>query len=326
MSTRQLLGGWVKWVFILVVALSVAALALAAVLEENHDYWSSFLLEIGAALLLAIPLILIGGLLEARIADARRLAEEGIEEVRSEVAGVRQDVSDARMQIAELGRVTAQRIADVRAADSELVKELREDVSQRNAWAALRRAEELGALDSRGVRVRLPRSSSRVRFKADETAGDGTSIELGVETPAGDLLVEAQDWAPDEPAEDALTRVAESLQRAGRYPGDVSFDAGAIFERLTDTLERVLSLRSGGRKGAPIGPVVELAGGWAITSLGLEHLSDARKNVKAALLRSSSDEASVKGSVDEEIFEVAADYHRGEQRREAEERLRGLEG
>jgi hypothetical protein len=317
--TRELLVSWVTLVALLCLVVGIAFVVLA---RGRGSYWSSVWINIGTTLFLAIPLVLLERLLETRIRELRRFAEESIEDVRSDVEGVRQEVNEARMQIAGLGQATARRIADARAADAGLVQALREDVSQRNTWHALRRADELEALDVRGVRVRLPKANLRVRFKA---VADTGAVLLGIESPEGDQLVETEYWAADELAEQVVARLAEALQRAGSYPGDESFDAAAIFERLAETLETVLSLRSGGQQAARLGPVVELANRWAITSDGLERIGRERRVVEATLLRSSSDQASVKRSTRgarADFVEAAVEYHRGEHRRAAAKRLR----
>src|SRR5262249_44071232 len=159
-------------------------------------------------------------------------------------------------------------IAAQRVTDADAVEDLRGDVSVENTLRLLRRARNLDAIDARGVRVRLPSAPLWLRFAdlpGKESAGHANVVFLSSEGRDGDPLVESEPWSPGERVEQPLARLAEALQRAGKYPGDETFDAAFIFRRLSDTFETALSLRTGGRKGANIGPVVELAADLAVT-------------------------------------------------------------
>jgi hypothetical protein len=335
-KTRELLDrlGVVKWIML---ALVIGGAAMVFWGSREDSYFAAALLEIGAALFLGIPLLLLERVMNTRMSEVQRAAkaaQESIHSVETKVQTVQQDVKEARTAIDELGRATAERISAARAEDSRAIQALRHDPSETNVWGLLNRAQDLEALDPLGVRVSLPGTPFRVRFGAlppDPAARRAAVVRLAVETPDGDELAADEEWSAAEPAADALTRLARELQRAGKYPGDARFDATLLFERLASTLETVLALRTGGRRGAQLGAVVELIGEWALTVQGLEHVDDDRRDVSADKLRTSP--AAARAELDAgdgadgdgafaEAFETAVAYHRGQHRRAAEARLR----
>lgn len=313
--------GIAKWAM---VGLVVGGGAFIAWGSSQQDYLQSALLEIGAALILVVPLLFLERLMESRLSRLREASEEKIETVRAEVENVRQGVQEARTQIRELGQATASRIAAMRDDDADAVRAVRDDVTEGNVWNLLHRAQDRETLDRRGVRVRVPGSAFRLRFRAVPAAGTaGGSVAIEVEDRNGDPASAAEEWSPAEPADMALAALVAELQRTGGYPG--SFDAEAIFERLADALETVLNLRSAGRKGGPLGRLIEIDGPWAITDRGLEHLTDSRRAISAKRLLSDREAArAALASGDPEAddrlasaLETAFEYHRGQDRRAA---------
>ena len=293
-------------------------------------YKSQLMLEVGSTLFLAIPLVLVEDVLKA--VNQRQAETEA--SLRKDLRGVKRDVQDARTRIEELGPATADRIAAARAADSAAVRAFRDDASELNAWRLLRRAQDLAALDPRGVRVRLPGSMLRARFRAEPSSVEDANVGLvlmTVEDADGERLAGTEAWSSEEPADEALSRLADELQGAGRYPGDASFDGEAIFNGLADAVGTVVALRTGGIDGAHLAPVIELEGEWALTVDGLAHIGDDRRRVPARLLLSDRHEARAILSGNDEIessddryesaVETAMSYHSGEDRRAARSRL-----
>jgi hypothetical protein len=303
---------------------------LIAVGSFADGYESSLMLEVGSALFLAIPLVLVEDVLEA----VNRRQAETEASLRKDLRGVKRDVQEARTRIEVLGEATADRIAATRASDSAAVRAFRDDASELNAWRLLRRAQDLAALDPRGARVRLPGSTLRARFRAERSSvddGDVGLVLMAVEDADGERLAGTEAWSYEESADEALSRLADELQSAGRYPGDASFDAEAIFNGLADTVGTVVALRTGGIDGAHLAPVIELEGDWALTVDGLAHIGDDRRRVPARLLLSDRDQARATLSGADEIaspgdryesaIETALSYHSGEDRRAARSRL-----
>jgi hypothetical protein len=286
---------------------------------DLRDYYSSTLLELGAALFLAVPLILLERVLRERI-------EERIGGVETEVQHVAETVSRTQSTIDEISEETRTRIAAARASDVELLKKLRDSPSEENVWNALHRVEEFSALDPDGVRVHVPASDLRMRFRADPAG----PVRISVEERDGTTVSGCGIWVADEPAGEALAELAESLQLSGEYSPDVLVDA-AMFERLAATLEGVLRTRIDGRHGTLHDRLVELDGPWALTLYGVEHLTDPQRRVRARVLLNDKPAAIVALSgggsspdpVAEAMLETARQYHSGVARRAADRRLTG---
>jgi hypothetical protein len=275
------------------------------------DYFSSAMLELGAALFLAVPLILL---------------ERVLQGVESEVQSVAETVSQAQSTIEEISEETRTRIAAAQAGDAELLEKLREDPSEENVWNALHRVEQFSALDPDGVRVHLPDSELRMRFRADPAG----PVRISVEKRDGTVVTSCGAWVADERAGEALADLAESLQLRGDYSPDVLVDA-AIFERLAATLEGVLRTRIDGRHGTLRDRLVELDDPWALTLYGVEHLSDPQRRVRARKLlndRAGALAALVPDgarpdAAAERMLDTARQYHSGVARRAADRRLDG---
>jgi hypothetical protein len=313
----------------LIVALLVAGAGLVGLgaLVGAGGYGSSVLLEVGAALFLAVPLIVVERLLSSRISKA----ESSIAHVRDDLASVHHDVQANAVRLEELGKATEQRIEANRTGAMEAIDRIRASVSQPNVARALRLVSDLDAVDPRGLRVRLPDSDLRLRFSplppGEGAAGDA-DIRLAIEEADGTPVESETDWTAHEPAEGVLARLATELQRAGRYPGDDSFDARAIFERLVHSLKLAVASRSEGASDQDPGRLTELAyEDWAITSKGFEHMSSGQpaaprnrlvSNPELALAK-LLEHASAPGNQDafNDGFAAAVEYHRGEDRRRA---------
>ena len=116
-------------------------------------------------------------------------------------------------------------------------------------WNALHRVEQFSALDPEGVRVHIPDSELRLRFRADPAG----PVRISVEERDGTTVSACSTWIVDEPASEALSELAESMQLTGDYSPDVLVNA-TIFERLAATLEGVLETRIDSRHGTLPGP------------------------------------------------------------------------
>ena len=292
---------------------------IGAVLDKTSGYLAAVLLEIGAALFLAVPLILLEQLLSLKIKESEANVQDQLEVVA-------EDVHRAQTRIDLLGDETLHEIAAARASDAEMVERLRADSSESNVWRALHRVQELLAVDDAGVRVRVPGASLRMRFKA--RPGDATAagpVDISVEDRDGKKITGFESWSPDESAVDALVSLAQDLWRQGAYPNDERFDATEIFQSLADVLGTVLHVWTSGRPGGQLGRVIELHGPWVVTQYGLEHIDDAHRRVRtrkllddrdgarAALLTSDDQDAEVN-----EAIKTAVAYHKGVAQRTAD--------
>jgi hypothetical protein len=323
-KANRILGrlGYAKWLILGLILVGVGVVLAGA--WVRNGYWAQVFVEVGATLFIAAPLVLLERVMESRFRYAT-------ESVKSEVAAVRRDVKDARVKLDELGQATDSLISETRLADADAIRALREDVTEPNTWRLLQRAYQLGAIDAGGVRVRLPETSIWIRFSAISAgpAEDSPTVQLCAEQQDATILA-AEEWTPEMPAKSALARIAEKLMSVGRYPGDEKFDAVSIFGYLIDTLDIVLPLRTRGRTGGLLGPVVELVGEWAVTADGLEHLTDEARAVTAKQMLDDEGRArttlldgltAAPGAEFDQAFETATEYHRGLDRLEARRRV-----
>lgn len=291
-------------------------------------YAGSVMLEIGAALFLAIPLVLLEDILES----VNRRQQETVRSIRSDLHEVTREVQEARTQIDELGRATTERISAERDADAAASADARAHPTEANVWRLLSRGHGLRATDPRGIRVQLPGSDLRMRFAAEPASGEDEgsgSVATSVEQADGERVAGPVAWRLDQPGEQVLPRLASELQTAGRYPGDDSFDAAAIFSALIDALDRLIALRTGRVQGARLPAVIEVLGVWVLTVDGLAHTTRDDRRVSARLLLTEREQAlEVLGDGDaaqdaalDEVMKTAVAFFSGRDRRRARERL-----
>ena len=307
-----------------------AAMMIGAFLADRSDYayWSSLLIELGAALFLGVPLLFLERLINRNATKIVKLGQE--------LESTRRDVQETRTRIEELPQAMANRIAARDATDVDLVDRLREGVSEEDIWQLLHRANELRALDARGIRVRSALSELWVRFAPDlteEADGREAAVQLSAELRNGNPLVELRRWLSGEAPEDALAQLDDDLDRVDNRPENATLDPVSVFTRLVGTLDTVVSLRSGRLKGTRLGPVVELVGNWAITANGIEHVHDEKRTMGARELLSDRSRARSRLAIPndgeepdeyfDEAFDTALEYHIGKDRRAAIARIRG---
>jgi hypothetical protein len=264
----------VRWVLgILITLAGLAAIFLSWRLEGEEEWPSSALLEIGAVLLLLVPLLLFERLFERRVERVER-------ETAEQVAGVREEVATARAEVAAaLGEVqesTEARLAERRASDQATVNRARDYLSLENVTRLLELAQRLGAVSSGGVRVPIPNASSRIKFEKVHMA-HGASGDVWEEFWVSIVDAEGErgprvTWQPEELGPDVMVNLIEVWQRAGTYPGEGFLNAKVIFEGLIETLDMVIERRRAGGERS-LGPMLERTSEhWALTDRGMEHL------------------------------------------------------
>jgi hypothetical protein len=264
------------------------------------------MLEVGAALFLAVPLILL-----------ERVLGERIKNVDAKVQNVAQTVSRAQTTIDEISEETRSRITEARAGDAELLEQLNHDPPERTVWDGLHRIAQLSMLDPAGLRVQIPTSELRTRFRPD-SAGP---VRISVEDRDGTPITGDGSWIPDDAGE-VLAELATSFQLAP-YAVDIEDHATEIFEELAATLKTLLRLRIDGRPGGPLDRLVELHHPWALTLYGVEHVDDPSRKVRARRLlddRTGARELLSQGEEDDTgpldaVLETATLYHSGMARR-----------
>jgi hypothetical protein len=225
------------------------ALVAAGWIIQGRAYVPAALLTLGASLMLLVPLAMLGFMLERRM----RHAEEQIH-----AAAVRLDTLTA---------VTRERLTENQRQREELFEKAKRDPSQEIMFALLGDALQIGAIAPSGVRVQVPETSLRLRFRTE----DGrvlTQVEELDGTP-----MEAVHWNAGETADVFAQRLSQHLKAIVHHPGKRAFDPSTVFRRLLDTLDLGVKARTGDRP-RDLGHIIEIPNEqWAISAEGLFSLA-----------------------------------------------------
>jgi len=253
------------------LGLGAGVVYLGAHIDGLDDYEQSIFVNVGTAFALIGPLFLAERALSRRIQEAghrARLAQRSAEAVRETVQATRDDVEELRTEFRE-------GLARVRAEDT--ARRQRAAVGSREDLIELyRRASQHFSIDRLGLRVPIDSLGLALRVRAVERAPDGERlwlVELGFEDDnlvrvGGDVT-----WSPGEEASDVFLRLAEELQRGGRWPGDAGFDPVHLLAAITDGLGKVIQIRTGARGDRDVRQIIEVVNDdWAVTREGLDSL------------------------------------------------------
>ena len=273
---RGLGGRWV--VIVILIALGGGAVFGGYLITDDHDsYFSSALLEGGVALFLLAPLLFVEHLIEKRVDAARADAKKDVEEVGRDVGTLREEVDRTSERIGELADEMSDRLDRRREQDAELVEAAVEVASWENIAELLGRAEGLGAISRRGVRVRLGGVFKWIHFRLAQTVPpDGGDAErmiwLSMQDAKGKDVAVVAIWSPEEAPTEPMLRLIEAWQQHGDYLAG-ALDPDQVFGGLIDALNLAIESRTGTRHAEPLDPLVEKVNEkWAFTDLGLEHL------------------------------------------------------
>ncbi len=227
------------------VTFSGVALVAVGWILQGESYVPGLLQQLGSSLMLLVPLALLGFMLEGRL---RRTEEQ---------------LRATTERLDTLTAVTRQRLAETRRHQDQMFDQARRAPNRSAILELLAEATRIGAIDSSGIRVRVPATTLRLRFRP--TAAD---ILVVVEEADGAALGEA-DWNADESAESFAQELAEVLRKLDRYPGDASYDPTMIFDRLIEILQLGVQARVG-ESSRDLEHLIEMPNDyWAICAGGL---------------------------------------------------------
>lgn len=211
---------------------------------QGAEYVPGLLLESGTAMMLLVPLALLGLVLEQRL----RRAEQQIRATAS--------------LLDELNTATRERLADDRHRRQELFDLARQNPTQRTVRVLLREALDMGAVASDGIRVRVPGTPLRLRFQVV----DPDAVQVRVEEADGARLHEFR-WDADETGSQFALGLAEALR--GRYPGDEHYDPAGVLRQLLAIVQIGVEGQTGEHP-HDLGPIIEIPNDqWAVCSDGL---------------------------------------------------------
>ncbi|QIJ65004.1 hypothetical protein [Streptomyces sp. JB150] len=229
-----------------------AAMVVGGWVMDGMGYVPGFLLEIGATLILLVPL----AVLERRL----HRTEQQTQELNEGLRRVDQRIHRAAEEIERLGRMSVEEGYGDREAALNTAENRGDQPSVRQV---LQQAQEMGAISAGGVRVR-PEGlvDARLRFRAARAA-----VTVRIETESGGQPTASswQSWRPGENARRLCRRLnAEARDMGVAGPGMPHLPV----EELVALVRLAVASHTG--DGRDLGAVVELAGDeWVISDDGL---------------------------------------------------------
>jgi hypothetical protein len=266
---------WVWFTGVLLFGLGVGIVCLGGVLDGLSDYLRSVFVDVGTAVGLTGPLFVGERLLSTRVREVRDQASAA----ETRAAAAQESYARTRQDLDELTTRVHQALDEVRADDRRRGDRFMESQAQEDLVELYERAAENGSIDRRGLRVSIDALDPfdwwlLVRVVRRSPEGDPVAwVELTFEdvalNPVGGTVV----WSPGERADDVFVRLATELQEVHSWPGDELFRPGEILQSITDTLGRVIDIRTGRSGDANVRPIIQLVNSdWAITRQGLDSL------------------------------------------------------
>jgi hypothetical protein len=261
------------------------------------DYAPQVWLDLGAALALFGPLYWVRSMLERglrKVSQQEQDTRTSVEYLSHEIQAIRRQTTAS---LEDLRRVTLENVRQRRRTDEDAIRSFEEAPTFQRVVGLLDRARELGAVSERGVRVRLPATTLRLRFPLAprQRDRDAPVLDVGIEEEDGTLPHDATappvamrgqrpvPWPADTGADQWAASVAPQLQRLNRYPGDDRFDPAGALEQLTRLMRVAIEARTRPSSAVPrLSPIVEMPNDeWVITEDGLQSpLSEASFTVK----------------------------------------------
>ncbi len=253
----------------LVLGTGIAGLGMVASGKATSGYAQAVLLEIGAAFLLATPLVYVGRAFENSV----QVAREESAAVATQLASVQEEVRETARRLEELTSATESRLDALAEEDQAAYRDFEERTSWHSVVNLLGRSAALKAIAPGGVRIKVPLMRERLRFSSEPVStefGD-SRLAVTVEDLAGAVMGQV-DWLQSDPPAEIMKKVAEELQRLNVFPGVEAFDASRMFRQLLDTIRTSLDARRRG-SALSLAPVIEIPGKqWAVTTDGLQCL------------------------------------------------------
>lgn len=300
---------------VVTVALGVCTIYVGSLVRG--DYAQQVWQNIGAALLLFGPLYWVQSMLERGLREVRQQEQHtrsSVEQLSHEIEAIRQQTTAS---LDDLRQVTLENVQERRRTDEDAFRRFEEAPTFQSIVELLDRARELGAVSERGVRVRLPATSFRLRFPVSTRHEDGTVpvLHVGIEEEDGTLPHDATaapvavrgqqpvPWSADTSADAWAASVAPELQKLNRYPGDEQFDPAGALQGLTALLRVAVEARTRPPSAAisPLRPIIEMPNDdWVITEDGLQSPTSERGFTVKELFGAGAQEAALAQVDDDE--------------------------
>ncbi|SCL38435.1 hypothetical protein GA0074692_5010 [Micromonospora pallida] len=229
---------------VVLATLASVAILLAALpfTSDGLGAWGAgVLVNIGASVLLVVPVYVLNRRLDNRIERAQDETRSSVNALADRVSGFEKDVE---RRLEDVAKSVSARLAEEREQDRVAFDGLLEGASRKTFEDALRRAHDLGLIQAkRGPRVCVSRAWDlyvRVDFDDENVVrtnggwgiGKGELIEFVVERLNGKVL-EVVPWPAGEDLREVMVRVGRALERGG---SGAEFDVRKLFQGYREAL------------------------------------------------------------------------------------------
>lgn len=266
------------------VTVALGACTIFAGSLVRGDYAPQVWLDIGAALVLFGPLYWAQSMLEREVRQQEQHTRSSVEQLSHELEAIRQQTTAS---LDDLRQVTLENVQERRRTDEDAFRRFEEAPTFESVAELLDRARELGAVSGRGVRVRLPATTFRLRFPITTRRDNGSVpvLDVGIEEEDGTVPHDATaariamrgqqpvPWSAQTSADAWAASVAPELQKLNRYPGDDEFDPAGALQQLTALLRVAVESRTRPPSAAMprLRPVIEMPNDeWVVTEDGIQ--------------------------------------------------------
>jgi hypothetical protein len=255
-----------------IVILSAAAALGAGMVAGGwvilgSSYVPDLLLQVGSSLVLVIPLLFLGRVMESRL----RRTEERTRSISASLIDIRSRVDETAMRLDELGALTSQDMARQHAEDLQAADVAEEQFSRVSLRDLVQRAIDRRAIAPDGVRVRVPGTEWWLRLRTDSTRPAEPTLNCVLEDRSGITAV-TLNWAEGQTAAEVTVRLAEELLVRGGYPSEAVFEVSTLFRGLLHTIRT--GIQGQASDANRLGPLIELPNDqWAIATDGLYSLA-----------------------------------------------------
>jgi hypothetical protein len=211
----------------LILISGVALLIAGAALPEG-SYLIGVLQNIGAALLLLVPLLLVQRAVVHQLDQVEESTRLAVEDLSDQVGEVREQVERTSARLDELSGVTLDAVQQGRQRDEDLFKAFNDNPTFKTLLPLLERADDLNAISSSGVRVAIPGTPLRIRFRTRDAAAQlakafsaSERIPFTVRLEYSDAkLIALSQWGPARRRASTRPRPETTLSRSGRIHHD----------------------------------------------------------------------------------------------------------
>jgi hypothetical protein len=233
------------------------ALVGAGWVIQGSSYVPGLLQQFGSALVMLVPLLYLGNLLEKRM----RRTEEQARAISHDLARVRSDVAATAAMVDALRATNRDDVERSAQQRSDAFADARRSLSYGAVARVLAEAAAISAVAPAGLRVRLGRGDARLRMPPP---GDG-DLRPTVERAGGEPIA-VLTWRPGEDAGALHERVSAAV---GVEPGDL---ADAYLHTLVEALRTAVAGNTG-ELPVSLGPVLEIPNDeWVVAADGLHCL------------------------------------------------------